>query len=88
VLARFSLLEKKNLVFLDAWLQQKLPFRLIDSEMWTRRALHAMRYKILMIFNFKHAPKKIFSFARVKKNFKKKAKTGVVMTLFMDWATY
>ncbi len=47
-----------------------------------------MRYKILMIFNFKHAPKKIFSFARVKKNFKKKAKTGVVMTLFMDWATY
>ncbi len=36
---------------------------------------------MLIIFN--KFPEKIFSFARVKK-----AKTGVVMTLFMDWATY
>jgi hypothetical protein len=33
-------------------------------------------------------PKKNFSFARVKNFFKKKVKTGVVMALFMDWATY
>jgi hypothetical protein len=71
----------------DQFAPYKFLMLIIELHM-PRAFLHTLSIDSPFLYLIIIAPKFFFSFARVKIFFLEKAKTGIAMTLFMDWATY